>query len=73
MRGNFENKTERSSNSRDYRLLLDGSFNFLLLIYLMHREHTFYLFARYLRDCKRTSFCLISRVTRPRARHRPSS
>ena len=54
MRGNFESKTERNSNSRDYCLLLDGSFNFLLLIYLMHREHTFYLFGRCLRDCKRT-------------------
>ena len=40
MRGKLENKTGRSSNFRDYRLLLDGSFNFLLLIYLMQREHT---------------------------------
>lgn len=68
MRGNFENKTERSSNSRDYRLLLDGSFNFLLLIYLMHREHTFYLFARYLRDWKRTRAFVVYRVLSARAR-----
>jgi len=67
MRGNFENKTERSSNSRDYRLLLDGSFNFLLLIYLMHREDTFYLFARYLRIARGRAF-VVYRVLSARAR-----
>ena len=40
MRGNLENMTGRSSNFRDYRLLLDGSFNFLMLVYLIQREHT---------------------------------
>ena len=35
MRGNLENMTGRSSNFRDYRLLLDGSFSLLMLVYLM--------------------------------------
>ena len=64
MRRNLENMTERSSIFRDYRLLLDGSFNFLLLTYLMQREHTLciYVFVRYLRDCNRTSVCCMSLV-----------
>ena len=64
MRGKLENKTGRSSNFRDYRLLLDGSFNFLLLIYLMQREHTLHtclckIFKGLQQD---KSFCCMSRV-----------
>lgn len=47
---NFENMTERRAKFRNYHVLLQSSSNLLLLLYLMHWEHTFYFFVRLQED-----------------------